>query len=152
MAGQPLDITKCMEMGQVCACFNLRKAARAVTQLYDEALRSTGLRATQLALLLATRVRGPVTVKDLAKTIVTDRTTLTRNLRPLEKQGLIRIELGEDRRERIVTLTGRGQKAIADAIPLWEEAQARVAKRFGQERFRRLLSDLSAMVAVTQPS
>ncbi len=136
----------------MCACFNLRKAARAVTQLYDEALRSTGLRATQLALLMATRVRGPVTVKDLAKTIVTDRTTLTRNLRPLEKQGLIRIELGEDRRERIVTLTGRGQKAIADAIPLWEKTQAKVTRSLGAERMGRLLIDLSALVEVTQQS
>ena len=152
MAGQPLDITKCLEAGQVCACFNLRKAARAVTQLYDEALRSTGLRATQLALLMATRVRGPVTVKDLAKTIVTDRTTLTRNLRPLEKQGLIRIELGEDRRERIVTLTGRGQKAIADAIPLWEKTQAKVTRSLGAERMGRLLIDLSTLVEVTQQS
>ncbi len=136
----------------MCACFNLRKAARAVTQLYDEALRSTGLRATQLALLMATRVRGPVTVKDLAKTIVTDRTTLTRNLRPLEKQGLIRIELGEDRRERIVTLTGRGQKAIADAIPLWEKTQAKVTRSLGAERMGRLLIDLSTLVEVTQQS
>lgn len=152
MTGQPLDITKCLETGQVCACGNLRKAARAVTQLYDEALRPSGLRATQLALLVAIRVGGPVTVKHLAEATVADRTTLTRNLRPLEKEGLIRIEPGEDRRERIVTLTSRGQKAIADAIPLWEKAQARVTKRFGHERFRRLLSDLSTIVVVAQPA
>lgn len=152
MASQPLDITKCLEAGQVCACGNLRKAARAVTQLYDDVLRSAGLRATQLALLVAIKVQGPVTVKDLAETTVTDRTTLTRNLRPLEKQGLIRIEAGEDRRERIVTLTNRGHKALTSALPLWEKAQARIAKGLGQGRLRRLLSDLSVMVEIAQPS
>lgn len=152
MVGQPHDVTKYLETGKVCACFNIRKAARVVTQFYDEALRSQSLRATQFTLLVAIRIRGPVTVKYLAETTLTDRTTLTRNLRPLEKQGLIRIEAGKDRRERMVTLTERGHKALVRAIPLWERTQAQVARGLGQERFRRLLSDLSAMVAVVQPT
>ena len=149
MPNKSADIAECLETGQVCACGNLRKATRAVTQLYDKVLRPSGIRVTQLGLMVATRVQGPVTVKHLAETTVTDRTTLTRNLRPLEKQGLIRIEPGEDRRERIVTLTNRGQKALLSALPLWKKAQARIAKGLGQRRFNRLLSDLSAMVALT---
>jgi DNA-binding MarR family transcriptional regulator len=121
-----------------------------VTQLYDEALRSQGLRGTQFTLLVVVRNRGPVTVKQLADTTVTDRTTLTRNLRPLEKKRLIRIESGKDRRERIVTLTDRGQRAVTNALPLWDRVQGRVSRDLGQERFRRLLADLSAVVAVTQ--
>ena len=144
------DVGIGLERGQECACLNLRKASRAVTQLYDKALRASGLRATQLGLLMVARLQGPVTVKQVAEMTVTDRTTLTRNLKPLERQGLIRIEPGEDRRERMVTLTDRGQRALAHALPLWEKAQTRVFTLLGRKRLRRLLSDLSAMVAVTQ--
>lgn len=152
MDHQLSDMSKCLEMGHVCACLNLRKAARAVTQLYDGLLRPSGLRSTQLSLLAAVRVLGPVTVKHLAEAIVMDPTTLTRNLQPLEKQGLIRVELGDDRRERIVTATNRGLKALANAVLLWEKAQARVAKGLGEERFRQLLSDLSAILGVAKKS
>ena len=121
---------------------DIRKAARVVTQLYDEALRSQDLRGTQFTLLVVVRSRGPVTVKQLAETTVTDRTTLTRNLRPLEKKRLIRIEAGKDRRERIVTLTDRGDRTLANALPLWDRAQAQITSGLGQERLRRLLADL----------
>ena len=150
MSSKTLDMAKCVGMGSVCACFNIRKAARVVTQLYDEALRSQDLRGTQFTLLVVVRNRGPVTVKQLAETTVTDRTTLTRNLRPLEKKRLIRIEAGKDRRERIVTLTDRGDRTLANALPLWDRAQAQITSGLGQERLRRLLADLSAVVAVTQ--
>ncbi|MFQ5883441.1 MAG: MarR family winged helix-turn-helix transcriptional regulator [Candidatus Methylomirabilales bacterium] len=136
----------------VCACFNLRKAARAITQLYDEGLRPSGLRATQLSILAVTRKLGPVTVTRLAEETVTDRTTLTRNLKLLEEQGLIRIAPGQDRREREVTLTERGRKALVDAFPLWKRVQDRVAKSLGPERLRRLLADLAATVALTRAS
>jgi DNA-binding MarR family transcriptional regulator len=145
-----LSMTKSVQVGQVCACFNLRKAARAVTQLYEDMLRPSGLRGTQFALLVATKNLEPVTVKRLAKAIVMDRTTLTRDLKPLEKQGLLTVEVGEDRRERKVTLTPQGQQVLAHALPLWEKAQARVEKGLGQERLQRLLDDLSAAVAVTK--
>jgi DNA-binding MarR family transcriptional regulator len=144
-AGLPKRAAK---TGQVCACFNIRKTARAITQLYDEELRPAGLRITQFAVLMAARGLESVTVSRLAKVGVMDRTTLTRNLRPLEKQGLIRIEPGEDRRERQVRLTARGQRALATAFPLWEKAQARVAAGFGQERLRRLFTELADLRAV----
>jgi DNA-binding MarR family transcriptional regulator len=145
-----VTLTKSVKVGQVCACFNLRKAARAVTQLYEEVLRPSGLRGTQFALLVATKTLEPVTVKRLAKAMVMDRTTLTRDLKPLEKQGLLTVEVGEDRRERKVTLTLQGQQVLARALPLWEKAQARIEKGLGQERLQRLLTDLSAAVAVTK--
>lgn len=136
--------------GPSCVCANLRKTARAITQLYDERMRGTGLRATQLSILGVTLARGPVTVTRLAEATVTDRTTLTRNLRVLEKQGLIRVEIGGDRREREVSLTDRGRESLAKAYPLWKEAQAHVARQFGRERLERLLSDLAGVVAVTR--
>jgi DNA-binding MarR family transcriptional regulator len=136
--------------GQACACFNLRKASRAISQLYDQAMRPTGLRVNQISLLGVTQALQPVTVTRLARATVTDRTTLTRNLDLLGKRGLIRLQAGKDRREREVVLTGRGRELLAGAYPRWKEAQARIAQRFGQERLQRLLSDLSALVAVTK--
>ena len=94
---------------------------------------------------------GSITISTLAKALVMDRTTLTRNLRPLEKQGLLRITSGkEDRREREVTLTGSGQAILGKALPLWQAVQKEVKKELGQGRFERLLHDLSATVKVAE--
>ena len=143
-------MTQHMESAANCACFNIRKAARAVTQMYDEMLRKTGLRATQYSILQVTMRIGPATVMRLAEVLVTDRTTLTRNLALLEKQGYVAITEGEDRREREVAITERGRKVLAKAYPFWKEAQEKMAGRLGQERFERLLSDLSKMVATAR--
>lgn len=134
-----------------CACFNLRKATRAVTQLYDERLREAGLRTTQLSLLTVIQRHGKVTVSELAEAAVTDRTTLTRNLQLMSKRGWIRIQPGRDRRVREVELTPRGLAVMDRALPLWERAQAEVTGALGGKRFERLLSDLSATVAVAHP-
>jgi DNA-binding MarR family transcriptional regulator len=144
----PLETAKCKEIGRTCACFKVRKAARAITKLYEEVLRPSGLRATQFTLLMATRVMGPVTVVKLAQVLVTDRTTLTRNLQILEKRRLITIKPGEDRREREVTLTAAGMEVLTKAVPLWEEAQNRVEEGLGEERLQNLLGDLSEMTSL----
>ena len=145
---KPLTMEKCKEIGRTCACFKVRKAARAVTKLYEEVLRPIGLRATQFSLLMATRVMGPVTVVKLAQVTVMDRTTLTRNLQVLEKRGLIAINPGEDRREREVTLTASGMEVLVQAIPLWEAAQERVRQGLGEEKMGNLMDGLSEMTAM----
>jgi DNA-binding MarR family transcriptional regulator len=134
-----------------CVCFNVRKAARAVTQLDDERMWPFGLRVTPLAILGKTLLLEPMTVTHLAEVAVTDRPTLTRNLRLLEPQGLIRIDRGEDRRAGERRLTDRGRDILAHVDPIWTEVQAQVATRFGSARFARLLSDLSALVEVARP-
>lgn len=139
---------KCVD----CACFNLRKAARVITQLYDKALRPTGLRVTQFSLLIATMMLESVTVTRLAEIGVMDRTTLTRNLRPLEKKGLIKVAPGDDQRTRVVKVTTRGQEVLAKALPLWEKAQARVIKELGQERWNTLQVDLGEVVSLASKS
>jgi DNA-binding MarR family transcriptional regulator len=136
--------------GPLCCCGNLRKAVRAVTQFYDEALRSSGVRASQLGLLASSSALGPTTMNRLADFMVMDRTTLSRNLRPLQKQGLVRVSEGEDRREREITVTRQGQDLLARVYPLWRGAQTRIVKTFGQQRMQRLLSDLSALVKAVQ--
>jgi DNA-binding MarR family transcriptional regulator len=137
--------------GSSCVSFNIRKAARAVTQLYDERMRPFGLRSTQLPILGKTLVLEPVTVTRLAEATVTDRTTLTRNLRLLEHQGLIQVDRGQDRREREVRLTDRGREVLAQVYPIWHEVQAEVAERFGRARLAQLLAELSALVEVARP-
>ncbi len=129
-----------------CTCFNLRKAARAVTQAYDDAIRLSGLRSTQFSLLTMVASLEPVGIKDLAKALVMDRTTLGRNLRVLADRGLLEIGEGDDRRYRPITLTPPGQKTLDLALPLWEQVQTRMAKGLGRERWARLLGDLAEVV------
>ena len=141
-----LNVAKCA----VCTCFNLRKAARAVTQFYSGIIRVSDLRGTQFSILAIVTMKGSATIKQLADLLVMDRTTLTRDLKVMEDHGLIKIASGKDRRMRVVTLTARGRKALVNALPLWERAQARMVQGLGEERFRRLLSDLAAAVTVAR--
>ncbi len=141
---------KAMAKYMDCACFNLRKTARAITQLYDEALRPSGLRCTQFSLLIATTMLEPVTVTHLAEVVVMDRTTLARNLMPLEKGGLMSVTPGDDQRTRIVTLTQRGKEVLLRALPSWEKAQARVVGGLGQERWNSLQASLKEAVSLAK--
>ena len=146
-----ISLTEFLEPAQGCVCFNIRKSARAITQLYEEALRPTGLRATQFTLLVATRVMGTATISGLAQGLVMDRTTLTRNLKPLEKEGFIRILSGEkDRREREVTLTRAGQEILSEALPRWKTVQQSVVESLGQNRVTRIMKDLSATIQLVK--
>ncbi len=147
---EKLDSAKCREIGRSCACYNLRRAARAITRLYDDFLRPSGLRTTQYSVLMATKLRGPVALTKLAELTVTERTTLTRNLTILEKKGFVLIEPGSDRRERQVTITEQGQNALMAAIPLWETAQAHIEKGLGEERMGSLLKDLSDLTSLAR--
>lgn len=126
-----------------CACFNLRRAARLVTQLYDRRLAPSGLKATQFTLLAMIAGAGKgITITELAGRLGTDRTTLTRNLRIVEKERLVRIDPGDDRRERIVVITEEGRRRLAEAAPLWRQAQLEVTGRFDEEDWSGLLAML----------
>ena len=140
------DPAEYFEPAQACICLSLRKSARAVSQLYDDALRPSGLRATQFSLLVATRMLAPVTVSGLAVALVIDRTTLTRNLRPLKREGLIRALPGRDRREREVALTAIGEEVLRKALPYWRGVQEQLTTELGFDRVSRLLKDLGATV------
>ena len=133
-----------------CACLNLRKAARAVTRFYDGALQPGGLRATQFSLLCALAAAGSAAITQLARELVMDRTTLTRDIKLLEKMDLVEVAPGRDRRTRLVRLTDRGRVAIYRTVPLWEEAQARMVKGMGKKRWRKLMARLSGVVSLAQ--
>lgn len=131
----------------VCAALNFQKATRVITQLFNEELRPSGLRVNQFALLVAILLYAPVTIGNLADELIMDRTSLSRNLKPLEKRNLILIEVGKDRRTRRIKLSGRGRQALEEALPLWEKAQAQVLKGLGSERYGKMLRELASIPA-----
>ena len=131
----------------VCACANLRRASRAVTQLYDEELRPTGLEPTQFTLLMALHATGEVTQGKLGQRLAIDSTTLTRSLAPLRARGWISSRRGQDRRERLWRLASAGRRELERAQPYWERAQRRLRKALGQDEWSSLQE---LLVRVTQ--
>jgi Transcriptional regulators len=134
--------------GEACTCGELRKAARAITLLYDNAFKSSGLLSTQLGVLDAICNSNLIRISNLAAKQGMDRTTLTRNLSVLERQGFIKISSGKDHRTRIVTATQKGRSAVAKAIPLWIEVQRKVKQQMGEDIWLNLIQNLSEFVKV----
>ena len=136
---------KSAERDVECTCLKLRMASRALSQIYDEALRPVGIKTTQFSLLRMIQRLGPVTFQRLAEKMVLDQTTLPRSLRTLEKDGYIRIEAGEDRRERLASVTAKGAAIIEKALPRWRKAQELVREKFPGEHLDALMSELDRM-------
>jgi DNA-binding MarR family transcriptional regulator len=135
-----------------CACFDLRKATRAVSRLYDDCLRPLGLNITQYSLLRVIESEPQISVSTLGRYMVMDRTSVTRALAPLERDRLIRSRVGSDKRKRIVSLTKKGTKLIADAKSHWDEAQKTFLDLIGDQRWtvmRGLLRDTTRVVRHT---
>ncbi len=116
-----------------CLCIQLRKASRAVTQRYDEALARTGIRSTQFSLLVALAHAPEVPLSRLAEALVMDRTTLTRNLAPLVRDGLVEERAAADGRVRLFALTGKGRKSFERALPAWKVAQSHMVRALAEE-------------------
>jgi DNA-binding MarR family transcriptional regulator len=131
-----------------CACGRLRRAARALTQLYDDAMAPSGLRVTQFSLLRTLARRGPLRISALAEEALLDRTALSRNLDPLVARKLVAIAPGRDARSRDVTLTPSGTAALKSAGPHWKRAQAAVARRLGASRLEALIQVLEDVEAL----
>lgn len=141
---------KCAEVASTSTCLNLKMAARAASHILDEFLQPLGLRASQFSVLNQISLRGSSTMTGLADALVTDRTTLTRNLKPLERDGLVEIVAGKDRRVREITLTGKGRALLEQALPLREQAEECLVNGLGEERWRSLLSNLAALTRITR--
>jgi DNA-binding MarR family transcriptional regulator len=122
-----------------CMCASFRRASRALTQLYDEALRPVGLRATQFTILQALSLAGEVSQGGLAQILAMDSTTLTRTLRIMGREGWIRERRGEDRRERLLRLAKAGRHQFNRALPSWEKAQAKLGRQLGDKRWHALM-------------
>lgn len=129
-----------------CACHKVRMAARTVTRAYDEALRPTGLRATQLSVLVAVGIDGAMSIAALAKFLGMDRSTLTRNLGPLEKEGLIAVGLEGWRRSRTLEITKEGRARVREALPLWKKAQDMLKRKLGDREWSATQATLSNLI------
>jgi len=143
---------KCADTGSLdlhgtgtCAALNFRRTARAVTRLYDLALAPSGIRATQMAILTAVAKFQPLSMSRIGEILVLDQTTLTRSLHLLRKQGLLEISRRAARRQRFVTLTDSGVKALALAVPLWRVVQAKLLSDMGNNNWSVLSNQLERL-------
>jgi len=131
-----------------CTCFTLRKLTRTVTRLYDHELARAGIRTTQFS-LLKWIARTPLPIAELAARMNTERTTLTRNLKPLVDAGWVEVRPGADARQRVATITAAGKRTIAAAERAWRTAQDRVESTLGLDAVRDLHDRLdNALVAL----
>jgi DNA-binding MarR family transcriptional regulator len=147
-----LDLELCRRAAHSCTARNLRAATRAISALFDEAMRPTGLRASQFGLMVALALAEEANVSKLARLLDLDRTTMTRNLAPLEREGFVASASGDDARNRQLQLTERGRAALARALPIWERVQARVVGGLGESRWKGLLRDLQATSRLARPA
>ena len=133
-----------------CACASLRRASRAVSQLYDRELRPAGLNTAQFTLLQALARTGRITQGQLGRMLALDSTTLSRTLRPLQSRGWIRCDPGQDRRERHMELIGAGRTRLDKATPAWERAQRRLQSRLASAEWDALLHGLADLAGVAR--
>lgn len=128
-----------------CLCINLRRAARGVSRYYDGALDGFGINVAQYSLLSNLARLDQPSISSLAEAMGLDRSTLGRNLRVLEGEGLVALAEGDDLRNRIVVLTETGQARLAAALPAWEAAQQKLIDKLGVEKRATLLALLDEL-------
>jgi len=138
------------EVHQSCLSMALRQAARALTQRYDAAFSVVGIRSTQFSVLVALAQAPSVPLSRLAEALVMDRTTLTRNLAPLLRRGLVEESAAADKRVRSYALTARGKQLLTRALPDWKGAQARILCALAKQDAEQLRRILRAVVAAAQ--
>lgn len=136
-----------------CVHFNLRKATRAISQHYDKILVPTKLRCTQFTILTILSRMGALTITELAEHLVMDRTTLTRNLKPLEKEGYLTIRPDiTDKRSRRIALTNTGKATQEKAMPYWQQAQNEMVAFMGERSTQQLIKHLRKISKLHQPA
>ena len=131
-----------------CASFNFRRTARAVTRLYDMALKESGIRSTQFAILAGIAKNQPVCIGDLADVLIIDSTTLTRSLRLLQKEGLVAISNRAAMRQRFLTITAKGKRTLARSLAAWRKTHEHFVATIGSEYWIELRSELERLAHV----
>ena len=138
MVSKELD----MSAAENCVCFNLRRVTRLVTQFYDSEMRRHGIRPTQGTILASLQARDNWNMAELSDWLGMDRTTLVRNLQPLQRDGLVQISGGGRGRLVELAITAKGRKQIEKLTPAWKSAQCALVKTLGEKRWSTILSDL----------
>jgi DNA-binding MarR family transcriptional regulator len=139
---------ECIAFDACCVAFNLRKTSRVVSKVFDQEMRGAPIRGPLFSVLVIISKRGSASISGLANDIGLDRTTLTRNLKPLEKRGLIRIAHGA-KRSKDVTLLPKGEAALQESMAYWRKAQDKVVQALGEDRWQRMRQDLAAAMALS---
>ena len=143
---EPLPFETTILVRDTCLCLHLQRAARAMARRFDELLRPAGLTSGQFSLLMSLNRAEPPTIRAVAELLVMDRTTLTANLKPLERRGLVRVRTDkDDRRQRRLVLTARGRAALIAALPAWKDGHAAIEPVLASRKADRLRADLRAL-------
>ena len=133
-----------------CVGFNTRRATRLITQYYDKALAPAGIRSTQYSMLSLLSMMGETPMQEAAYVLAMDRTTLTRNLNPLLRAGLVKVKVGSDRRSRLLTLTPKGQSTLEKALPHWQKAQSHILDEFGMKQWNQMMQGLHQISMIVE--
>ena len=138
-------VKKLLDMASVenCACFNIRRIARQITHFFDAEVRRHGMRPTQTPILGALRAKSPWTMAELSEWLGMERTTLLRNLRPLQRDGLVRAKGGGRGGHVELEITAKGRTALAETLPAWRSAQDKVVATLGKERWSAIINDFA---------
>lgn len=139
----------CRHVLAVCGCHNLRRATRTVTQLYDDMLQPSGLRATQVVLMVTLATDEHLNLSRLAREMALSPSTLSRNLRPLTRDGLVEVIEGKGR-GKSVRLTRNGHKALVEVAPYWQKAQTKFTDLVGEDAWTELTGRLAAVVTAVR--
>ena len=134
--------------GFECLCGNVRMASRALTSIYDRFLASAGLNASQMAVLWCVVAGEPLSMGEIARSLVMEKSTVTRNVAVLTEMGLLETKAGEDTRRKLVSSTAKGQKSFAAALPAWEAAQEAITQALGEATFASLVKDTKRVADV----
>jgi DNA-binding MarR family transcriptional regulator len=140
----PIEITH--KVRDSCLCLHMQRAARALARRFDAALRPVGLTSGQFSLLMSLNRAEPPTIGQVSALLAMDRTTLTANLKPLERRELVSLTIDSaDRRARRMRLTAAGQKVLAAAVPIWEATHAETERLLGGSSPDQLRADLRTL-------
>ena len=141
------DLKKVGE-GSFCTCFNLRKASRVVTQIYEDVFRKEGidLKGTQYSLLVNVFAYGPVQITKLSDVLVMDRTSLARNIKPLIAKGYLKVQSGKDKRRKLVEITPDGERILESAYPHWKSTQEKIVNEIGEKNWSFMFENINNFV------
>jgi DNA-binding MarR family transcriptional regulator len=141
-----LKLTECLD----CVCYEVRKTARYVINYYDTALKDADIKSNQFIILVAVAYLKSPNFKKLAEFVGIDQSTLARNLVTVEKQKLVGVKTGKNRREKLITLTKKGEQKVVKSFPLWKKAQGRLVGGLGAEHWKNIQRELADVVSATK--
>jgi DNA-binding MarR family transcriptional regulator len=141
-----LNLAECLD----CMCFEFRKTSRYVINFYDTILKESDLKSNQFIILVSVAYLKSPNFKTLAEFVGIDQSTLARNLITVEKQKLVSVKTGKNRREKIITLSKMGEQKLMKSFPLWKKAQSRLVSEFGSERWKHTRKELNDVVSLTK--